>query len=120
MKVFVQHMGTPATKAHDVGVLTLEQCIQRFVGMNERGWSRLDSEWVTRLCREGGRYAHFYFSPCECAPEEEWVLMNTRDDGVTLWRSNGHWWAVCPEGLEPQHADSFICPRARAEQEYGE
>ena len=65
MNVFVQHMGTPATKAHDLGVLTLEQCLRRFVGMNERGWSTFDEAWVTRLCREGGRYAHFYFAPVE-------------------------------------------------------
>ena len=63
MYVFVQHMGTPATARHDVGVLTLEQCLQRFAGMNERGWSTFDEAWITRLCREGGRYAHFYFTP---------------------------------------------------------
>jgi len=65
MNTFVQHMGTPATKAHDVGVLTLEQCLQQFAGMNERGWSTFDEAWITRLCREGGRYAHFYFAPVQ-------------------------------------------------------
>lgn len=61
--VFVQHMGTPATKAHIVGLMTLEQCLQRFCGTRERGWPTLDEAWLARLCREGGRYAHFYFDP---------------------------------------------------------
>lgn len=52
-----------------------------------------------------------------------WQLMDMRDDNVTLWAQRVPegvlcWWAVCPPGSEPQHADSFICRRDRAETEF--
>ncbi len=54
-----------------------------------------------------------------------WQLMDTREDNVTLWAQSDPkgalralWWAVCPPGSEPQHADSFICRRDRAETEF--
>lgn len=50
---------------------------------------------------------------------DEWVLVSTRDDNVTLWKkTNSHWWAVCPPYSGPEHSDSFICPRDRAELDF--
>lgn len=70
MYVFVQHLGTPATKAHDVGVLTLEQCLQRFAGQHGGGWGYVGKAEIQRLCQEGGRIGHHLFTPAP-APERD-------------------------------------------------
>lgn len=69
-----------------------------------------------------GRKPHDYECEIEVEPadggvtmleDEKWVLMCERADGTTLWREQlrGYWWAVCPPGLEPQHADSRVAVR---------
>ena len=45
----------------------------------------------------------------------QWRIVSIRDDNVSLWASEGHWWAVCEDGVFPSDADAIVVPRDRAE-----
>ena len=45
----------------------------------------------------------------------QWFIIAVRDDNVSLWASEGYWWAVCEDGVFPSDADAIVLPQERAE-----